>query len=377
MLIYLGISALIAFGSALTLLLNGEMSLLASTHLVLAVGVLPLIFGAIAHFVPVLTRSGAAPRAVWLAPLSLQLAGLLVFLHFSGVAGNAALHAAAAVALLASLGLSVWLMVRAGRTLGRPHPGWRWYLAALLMLALGLALVPAMAIWPESRQGLRLLHLHLNTLGFIGLTAIGTLQVLLPTVLSGPDVDAGVRLRRDLPLAVAAVLLIAAGAAFWWPGSLLGVVLFAYVAGRLGWSWWCRYGWRTLVGDGASASLAAALGGFLLLLVLGVAHGFGLLNGHDAVAAFIAAFLLPLVTGALSQLFPVWRYPGRRTAARDRMRGKLASGGALRAVLFVAAGVLLAGGLVVGLWLAAAALLFFVYGLIRALFFDVEIVLKQ
>ena len=104
MLIYLGISALIAFGCALTLLLIGEMSLLASTHLVLAVGVLPLIFGAIAHFVPVLTRSGAAPRAVWLAPLLLQLAGVLVFLHFSGMAGNAALHAAAAIALVASLG---------------------------------------------------------------------------------------------------------------------------------------------------------------------------------------------------------------------------------------------------------------------------------
>ena len=371
MLIYLGICALIAFGYALALLLIGEASVLASTHLVLAVGILPLIFGAIAHFVPVLTRSGAASRAVWLVPLALQLAGVLAFLYFSGAVGSGALHAAAAIALVACIGFSGWLMFRARRTLGPPHPGWRWYLAALVMLALGLALVPAMAIWPESRQGLRLLHLHLNTLGFIGLTAVGTLQVLLPTVLSGPDAEATARLRSDLPFAVAAVLLIAAGAAWWWPGSLLGSVVFAYVAGRLGWSWWRRYGWRTLVGDGASAALAAALGGFLLLLVLGVAHGFGLLNGHDAVAAFIAAFLLPLVTGALSQLLPVWRYPGRRTAARDRMRGKLASGGALRAVLFVAAGVLLAGGLDVGLWLAAVALLFFVYGLIRALLVDV------
>ena len=372
MLIYLGISALIAFGYALALWLIGETSLLASTHLVLAVGILPLIFGAIAHFVPVLTRSGAAPRAVLLAPLALQLAGVLVFLHLSGAAGNAALHSAAAIALVVSIAFSGWLMFRARRTLGQPHPGWRWYLAALALLALGLALVPAMVIWPESRQGLRLLHLHLNTLGFVGLTAIGTLQVLLPTVLSGPDADATARLRSDLPLAVAAVLLIASGAAFWWPLSLFGDVLFAYVAVRLGWSWWRRYGWRTLINDGASASLAAALGGFLLLLVFGAVHGFGLLNGHDAVPAFIAAFLLPLVTGALSQLLPVWRYPGRRTAARDRMRELLARGGALRAVLFVAGGVLLAGGLGAGLWLAAAALLLFVFGLAQSLMVGVK-----
>jgi len=372
MLIYLGICALIAFGYALALLLIGEASVLASTHLVLAVGILPLIFGAIAHFVPVLTRSGAAPRAVWLAPLVLQLAGVLAFLHFSGALGSDALHAAAAIALVACIVFSGWLMFRARRTLGQPHPGWRWYLAALVMLALGLALIPAMAIWPESRQGLRLLHLHLNTLGFIGLTAIGTLQVLLPTVLSGPDAEATARLRRDLPLALIGVLATAFGAAFWRPLSLLGAVLLVGVAGRLGRSWWRRYGLRTLIDDGASASLAAALGGLLLLLAFGVAHGFGVLSGHDAVPAFIVAFLLPLVTGALSQLLPVWRYPGRRTVARDRMREALVKAGAIRAVFFVAGGGLLAFGLAAGLWLAAAALLLFVYGLIRALMSGVK-----
>ena len=366
MLIYLGVSALVAFGYTLSLWLVGEASVLASTHLVLAIGILPLIFGAIAHFIPVLTRSGAPPRAVWLAPLPLQLAGILAFLHFSGAAGSGALHAAAAIVLVVSIGFSGWLIGRARRTLGQPHPGWRWYLAAVVMLAVGLALVPAMALWPESRQVLRLLHLHLNTLGFIGLTAIGTLQVLLPTVLSGPDAAAATRLRRDLPLGVAAVLAIAAGAAFWRPLSLLGAILLAYVCGRVMLSWWRRYGLRTFFGDGASASLAAALCGFMLLLALGGAHGFGLIDGHDAVPALVAAFLLPVVSGALSQLVPVWCDPGRRTLVRDRMRAVLVRGAELRAVLFVIGGVLLACGLGVGLWLAAAALLFFAYGLLRA-----------
>jgi hypothetical protein len=62
------------------------------------------------------------------------------------------------------------------------------------------------------------------------------------------------------------------------------------------------------------------------------------------VAAFIAAFLLPLISGALAQLVPVWLYPGRRTERRDRLRAALAAGGRLRASCFLAAGILLAFG---------------------------------
>ena len=366
MLIYLGISALIAFGCALWLLLSGEASVLAGAHLVLAVGILPLILGAIAHFVRVLTRSGAAPRAVALAPLALQLAGGLAFVYFSRGAGDAALHAAATIALAVCVGFSAWLVVRAKRSLGQPHPGWRWYLAAIMMLALGLALVPLLALRPELRPALRLLHLHLNLLGFVGLTALGTLQVLLPTVLSGPDADAAARLRSDLLPAVGGVLAVAFGAAFWWPLAPVGALLLAGVTCRLGAAWWRRYGLRALVGDGASVALAAALCGFLLLLILGFAHGFGMQSGHDAVLAFFAAFLLPLVTGALSQLLPVWRYPGRRTAVRDRMRELLVYGGAIRAALFIAGGVLLAFDSSYGLWLCVVALLLFLLALLRA-----------
>ena len=67
------------------------------------------------------------------------------------------------------------------------------------------------------RLSLRLLHLHLNTLGFIGLTAIGTLQVLMPTILAGPDGEASARLRDDLLPAVGGVFLVALGAAVWSP----------------------------------------------------------------------------------------------------------------------------------------------------------------
>lgn len=377
MLIYLGLSAVTVFLATFLLLHFGSPSSLAAAHLVFAVGILPLIFGAITHFVPVLTRSGKAHRGVLLAPLLLQLAGLLVFLHFYGELGAWALYAAATGALLTALFFAGWLVLRAVRTLGRPHPGWRWYLAAIAFLLLSLLLVPLMAVWPEAHRELRLIHLHLNTLGFIGLTAIGTLQVLLPTVLSGPDAEAAARLRRDLPFAAGGVLAVGLGAAFWLPLALFGAILLLSIGLRIGISWWRRYGLRTIAGDGASAALVAALSGFLLLPLLGVAHAFQLVEGQHAVPAFVAAFLLPLVTGALSQLLPVWRYPGPRTPAREHMRTTLVGGGGLRSIFFIAGGLVLAIGNHEGVWLAAAGMLSFLFGIVRSIFSGPKIEIKN
>ncbi|MBA3995890.1 MAG: hypothetical protein C0466_01790 [Candidatus Accumulibacter sp.] len=368
MLIYLGLCAVACFAGSLLLLQAGEVSVLASAHLVFALGIVPLIFGAITHFLPVLTRSGHAQRTVLLAPLILQGVGLVVFLAFQGRLGAGALHGAASSALLVALAFAAWLIQRAQRTLGKPHPGWRWYLAAIALFALALLAVLPMAVWPEARQSLRLIHLHLNSLGFVGLTAIGTLQVLLPTVLSGPDAEAAERLRRDLWLAAGGVLAAAFGAALWLPLALLGALSLAYVALRLARAWLRRYGWRTIAADGAAAALGGALLGFVGLLLLGVLHACGILAGRDAVPAFIAGFLLPLVTGALSQLLPVWRWPGPRSPARERMRAVLVAGGAARAAFFLAAGGAFALGSALGFWLAAAGLLLFVAAAARAFF---------
>ena len=243
----------------------------------------------------------------------------------------------------------------------------------MVFLAFGLALVPAMDYWPQWRLALRLLHVHFNLLGFVGLTAIGTLQVLLPTVLSGPDVEATQRLRTDLPWAVGGVLATSLGAAFWWPLSLAGAAMLFCVVWHLGSAWYSRYGLLTLLADGAAAALVAALFGFVLFLLIGVAHAFGLLSGHDAVPGFMAAFLLPLVSGALSQLLPVWRFPGKATPVRARMRDLLASGGLVRALFFIASGFLLALGYEEGFWLAAVGLLHFGGVLVRVYFFSAPI----
>lgn len=367
MLIYLGLSAVVVFVAALVLLQSANLSPPAVAHLVLAVGIAPLILGAITHFMPVLTRSGSPRRGLSWAPLLLQCAGGTAVFGFTGTAPPLAMVVAAVVMLLVALLFAGWLVSRAHRTLGNPHPGWRWYLAAIVCLSLAMALVPAINGWPEMRRELRLLHLHLNALGFIGLSALGTLQVLLPTVLSGPDADAAARLRRDLPMAGGSVLGIALGAAFSPALAIASALMLLFVVLRTGVSWLRRYGWRTLLGDGAAAALLAALAGFSLLLVFGIAHALGVVEGQDAVPAFFVAFLMPLVTGALSQLLPVWRHPGRRTCARERMLGELRRGGAARSLLFVVSGSLLALGAHAGIWLAAAGMLFFVIALLGSL----------
>ena len=88
---------------------------------------------------------------------------------------------AALVALLAATALGGWMLVRARRMFGPRHRGLDWYLAALGFLLLALLAVVLMPWFPAQRAGLRLFHLHANLLGFVGLTALGTLQVLLPT----------------------------------------------------------------------------------------------------------------------------------------------------------------------------------------------------
>ncbi|MBV5331848.1 aldehyde dehydrogenase family protein, partial [bacterium] len=133
-----------------------------------------------------------------------------------------------------------------------------------------LIAVPAMTVWPEAHRELRLLHLHFNTLGFLGLTAIGTLQVLLPTALGKPDAGATSRLRTGLWPTVGAVLAIGLGASFSLPWALAGALVLSVVGLLLGWGWIRAYGLHAIVSDGAATALGTALLGFLLSIVFGV-----------------------------------------------------------------------------------------------------------
>lgn len=367
MLVYLGICAILAFLAATAAFLSAVPPA-PTLHVAFSAGAMPLIFGAIIHFVPVLTRTGAPVAGIRYLPLVVQFAGVCVPLALGGVWPYWLLHPAATLAAFAALVLLVWITRRLRTTLGAPHPGARWYGAALLCLFFAVSLVPVWLALPEWRPSLRLFHLHLNTLGFIGLAALGTLPVLLPTAMRQPDPSAASRLRTDLLPAVAGALLVAAGAAggFWL--AVAGALLLGWVAGRDLLAWWRAY--RSKVGGGGTAPLFAATAGFVLLLLAGIAHGTGFGEARPTLAAYVALFLLPLVSGALAQLLPVWRHPGPDSPRRRRLGERLATGGRLRAGFFVAGGCLLLFEWPGGPSLAAAGLLLFATRLAVAFWLD-------
>jgi hypothetical protein len=304
-------------------------------HIVLAMGVMSLITAAMQHFVPVLARTrGAGP---WLArlPWLMLAAGGLAVAVFGGWLGFAWIAPAAVLALAGMVAMTAWMLERARSALGGPHPGLYWYVAA--MACLGLALTAALMIpfFPDWHGQLRAFHLNLNLYGFVGLSAVGTLQVLMPTAAGQPDPNAALRLRRDLKWALAGAVGIALGQAAWPLLTWLGVGLWGWVLARMLLAWWHRHRQRILRLHGAETVLLAAVLGFACALA-------GLVSGNarlGPLTLFLPAFLMPLVTGAAGVLAPVWLHP-TQAAAHEAGRRYLNRWGGMRALFFLTAGLL-------------------------------------
>lgn len=358
--------ALTVFAAALLASPHGGRA--AVLHLVFALGAMPLIFGAMTHFIPVLTRSRGAPPRLAAIPLAALAAGALVVASLADPRFTGARHAAAALGLVATIALLVWSRARRRSMLGQAHPGLAWYDAALVCLALALGAILAGALWPQQWGALRRLHLHLNTIGFIGMTALGTLAVLLPTASGKPDPETGPWLRADLPLALGGTLLTAIGAAWATPIAWLGAPLWGVVLLHVGRRWARRYRADILSLHGAAPLLGAAWTGLTLSMGLGVVDAVPAL-AFDAqpLFAFVAGFLLPLVSGAASQLLPVWLRPGQQGPWHADLRRRLGRYGGARAALFLVGGTAAGIGLAWGLVLAAAVLILFLLQVALAL----------
>lgn len=349
--------SLLAFVAAACLLLTGKVAAIAGYHIVFAVGILPLILAAMAHFVPVLTRSGTPHRTIRFIPLAALLGGLLTVLYFVFPQIVPIGHyLGAIVAGSAVVAFALWSLQLRRKTIGAPHPCLDWYFAALACLLIGLCAIFAGYWLPEQRAALRLLHLHMNTLGFVGITALGTLQVLLPTAAQKPDPDAGIRMRLHLKWILAGTLLTAFTVA-WLPTlAWIGLVVLALPLAAIFEAWLRLYRSRIFALHGAIPSLAAALFGYLMVLTLGAANGY-FHGGFNPIAAFIVAFLMPLVIGAVSYLLPLWLRPGMQTEWHQAMRRNMGIASSARALI------LLAGGLMVGLSIGAGwALTLFALG---------------
>jgi nitrite reductase (NO-forming) len=245
-----------------------------------------------------------------LAAAGAGLAGVVVLVHGLALAGRVGR------ALPGRLSGTVWFYVAAG--------------AALLAgMGMGLWLAGGVVGSADAYLGLRLAHAHLNVLGWVGLTVIGTQFTLWPTVLRTrmvPGLERAVR--WSLPPLAAGLAVAAAGlAAGRKPTALAGLALYAAGLGialipfvrtakqrppRTAAAWMLGAGMAWLVVAVASDLVALAASPNVVDLDGRVAR---------LIPAVVAGFALQTLTGALSYLLPV--VFGRGAWGNRRLTGLL------------------------------------------------------
>lgn len=211
--------------------------------------------------------------------------------------------------------------------------------AAALPVGAGLGTVLARGLDEAAHGRVLLAHVAVNLLGWVGLTVIGTLLTLWPTILRTRIAGGAERASRQaLPVLVGAVGTTAAGAL----GGVIQLTaagVLAYVAAAL-WALRPMVGaarnrapqsyaaWAVLAGVlwfvGSLAWLGTALAGATDWAAVDAA-------AHRAAVPLVAGFAAQVLLGALSYLAPValGRAPSRTRAATE----VLDRGGALRTVV--------------------------------------------
>lgn len=266
----------------------------------------------------------------------LVVGGLLTSLWPLVVAGGV-LVAGAAVA-------HVVVLVGQGRGAlpSRFGPMVRYYVVASALLPLGVTLGVLMARGdlPDEVHGRAYVaHVALNLLGWVGITVLGTLVVLWPTVLHARiDERAEAAGPRALPVLVAGLAVVGAGAATGWR-PLVGVGCLVVVTGGavIG---------RAMLDQARSAAprtYAAWSVGAAVVWLVGCTLAYGAIvatspSWADAVdrvrvlvAPFAVGFAAQVLVGSLSYLLSVVLGGGPATARRTA--AELDRGGLVRLVL--------------------------------------------
>jgi nitrite reductase (NO-forming) len=266
------------------------------------------------HFARALLRTGGRAGHTALAGRLAVLNAGVVAVLVGGAAGPAWLGVVGAGAVFLAIGAH---LVALATDLHRALPARftvtvHYYLAASLCLLLG---IPAGAWMLVDRGGSRILlfHLHVNLLGWVTLTILGTLLTFWPTVLRTRMADGARQAsRRGLPLCLAGVAALGLGSLGWWPpvaaaglaGLAAAVLLLlgpAAVAAR-----------QNPPSSFAAWSIAAGVGWLLVALGWDAAN---LLTAPDAATAadgfgrvlivLGAGFVAQVLIGSLSYLMPM------------------------------------------------------------------------
>ncbi|MCK8438687.1 multicopper oxidase domain-containing protein [Streptomyces sp. D2-8] len=254
------------------------------------------------------------------------------------------LTGAGCVLLVTAVGAHLVVLVRMGGGAlgGRLAPIADYYRAAAAALIVGAVLGWLLATGkagPGHYTGLKLAHVHVTLLGWIGLPVLGTLFMLWPTVLGVRMAENTTRLaRRVLALTGGGLLTAVAGlAAGWRPAAVLGIAGYAAgvaVAAQL----FARTVRRRPAISAAAAWMLAAAAGWL---VVGVVVDLVLLAARplaeiqDDIRSLVPVLLLGLVAqvlvGALTYLLPIVLAGGPKE--RAALRAVLERGWAPRIIV--------------------------------------------
>lgn len=187
-----------------------------------------------------------------------------------------------------------------------------YYLAAGVALLIGIP-AGAWMLVVDDRAPVLLFHAHVNVLGWITLTVLGTLLTLWPTVLRTRMPSRAVRwVTRALPLAGAGLVLLGVGVLAWWQAvAAAGVLVFAVAvavsvvpavaAGRqsppssfAAWSIVAAIGW-----------LFVALGVDTIVLVRADDPATAVAGFGDVLTPLLAGFVAQVLIGSLAYLLPM------------------------------------------------------------------------
>ncbi|HEX7746346.1 MAG TPA: hypothetical protein VF462_13930 [Micromonosporaceae bacterium] len=304
-----------------------------AVHLLLLGAVTNAILVWSTHFAAAVLRvPPPAGRRAEVARLALLNVGILGVL--AGGAGWPMLGVAGAAAAFAAVSAHLWsLAARLRASLPAPFGiTVRYYLAAATALLVGIPVGAWMLVVDDDEQPrLVLFHAHVNLLGWVTLTVLGTLLTLWPTVLRTRIADGAVRAATvALRVAVAGLALLGVGLLAWWRPVAVGGLAVVAVAVLIA--------LRPAVGIArtrppssfAAWSIAAALG---WLLVAGAVDAGVLATAPNPAVAvdrfgtvltlLLAGFVGQVLLGALAYLLPMALGGGpgsvrRRTARMER-----------------------------------------------------------
>ncbi len=287
-------------------------------HGALVGGVAQLILGGMLTFIPTLLMTGqkrADSHPILYLAINGGTIGLLIGF---GLRNNAVAGAAGLLIISAFLSVAGDAIRQAKASLNSPPLNLWFYGVALVGLFVGLVVGVGMAFgfFAGWYGHARLSHIHLNLLGFVTLTIIGTMHNLLPTVLQTP--------LHSLQLARIVFVV--------WPVGLLvliggfsqsslrieiaggGVLIVASAAYTYNlFKTWLN---SSTQGNAASDHLLVATCFLLLAVIMGVLVGvnslwnppalpFGTLHLVAYTHMALVGFMLQTIFGALSHLLPI------------------------------------------------------------------------